>query len=344
MDNQRSYLTIISRSRNGHRGMYEDFISSIYRTKISRKGISIFSKKDVFYIMIEESFLNYFISCIFRSILLRKTSGLLFNPLAALRKKSLKAFLKRFALKILKINPFVKTFTILPHYIDSDFRDISDASIYDFQLWDLSEEQVQNFKDYKNEIGNPFNIKMQSKLRAFAKGRKIILSLGAQTKNKGIDDLVNASTFLSSEDFCFVCAGKQDDYSKALLKKLPSDRLICFNRFMNDIELFELYAASDFVWCFYSFEYDQASGIFGRASQLGVRSILRKNSLIHKLAVNEKFNHIAIDNIFDLKRLSLDHKVKNKIKNRDSHKLSTASLKSLNSSFSIYSIPKDNDF
>ena len=136
--------------------------------------------------------------------------------------------------------------------------------IYDFQLWDLSEEQVQNFKDYKNEIGNPFNIKMQSKLRAFAKGRKIILSLGAQTKNKGIDDLVNASTFLSSEDFCFVCAGKQDDYSKALLKKLPSDRLICFNRFMNDIELFELYAASDFVWCFYSFEYDQASG-FGRA-------------------------------------------------------------------------------
>ena len=110
MDNQRSYLTIISRSRNGHRGMYEDFISSIYRTKISRKGISIFSKKDVFYLMIEESFLNYFISCIFRSILLRKTSGLLFNPLAALRKKSLKAFLKRFALKILKINPFVKHF------------------------------------------------------------------------------------------------------------------------------------------------------------------------------------------------------------------------------------------
>ena len=50
---------------------------------------------------------------------------------------------------------------------------------------------------------------------------------------------------------------------------------------------------SQFIWCCYSPEYDQASGVFGRAVQYGCIPIVREHSVIHKFCINEEINCIA---------------------------------------------------
>ena len=72
-----------------------------------------------------------------------------------------------------------------------------------------------------------------------------------------------------------------------------------FNRFVSEEELIALYASSDLVWAFYDEEYDQASGIFGRALQFGVPSIIRSGSLVDRLCKIEKIPSLALttDNI-----------------------------------------------
>jgi hypothetical protein len=59
---------------------------------------------------------------------------------------------------------------------------------------------------------------------------------------------------------------------------------IVVDRFVSDDELASLYSCADFMWSCYSPTYNQASGIFGRAVQYGVPSIVRKGSYIHKQA------------------------------------------------------------
>tara|TARA_B100000161_G_scaffold252040_1_gene211545 strand:+ start:7624 stop:8649 length:1026 start_codon:yes stop_codon:yes gene_type:complete len=302
MAEKKSVLNIVSLSRGGHRAMYEDFISKYYSVKVLRSGFTVRPKEQVFFLMVEESFIGYFLSCVLRSFLGRETSGLLFNPKGALESSSLKSILKRLALKFLKINPFVRTFTILPHAIEPNFSKISDGYIYDFQFWDLSAKQLQEFRNYKTELATSNKGDLRSQLMTFAEGRKVILSLGRQSKIKGIDNLVNAALSLSPENLCIVIAGKQDEYARTRLGRISSENLLCIDRFITDAELFDLYSSSDFVWCCYDDSYDQSSGIFGRASQLGICSIIRASSYIHKLALIENFPHIALDDSVELEK------------------------------------------
>lgn len=308
MAEKNSVLNIVSLSRGGHRGMYEDFISKYYELKVLRSGFIVRPKEQVFFLMVEESFLGYFLSCVLRSFLGRETSGLLFNPKGALDKSSLKSILKRLALKFLKINPFVRTLTILPHAVEPNFSNISDGYIYDFQLWDLSAKQLQEFRNYKTELAASFSSDIKSQFTTFAKGRKVILSIGTQSKIKGIDNLISVASTISSENLCIVIAGKQDEYARTRLRGISQENFLCIDRFITDSELFELYSSSDFVWCCYDDSYDQSSGIFGRASQLGICSIIRASSYIHKLALIENFPHIALDNTVELgKEISKFH-------------------------------------
>ncbi len=59
---------------------------------------------------------------------------------------------------------------------------------------------------------------------------------------------------------------------------------LLIDRRLDDAELESLYVVSDVIWSCYAPEYDQASGIFGRALQLGVPVIVRRGSLLHRFA------------------------------------------------------------
>lgn len=59
---------------------------------------------------------------------------------------------------------------------------------------------------------------------------------------------------------------------------------VVFDRMVSDEELLSLYGASDLVWSCYSPHYNQSSGIFGRAFQLGKPSLVRESSYLADLA------------------------------------------------------------
>ena len=54
-----------------------------------------------------------------------------------------------------------------------------------------------------------------------------------------------------------------------------------------------LYSIADLAWCFYSPEYDQASGILGRALQFSVTPVVRKGSVSEWFCASERMPHIA---------------------------------------------------
>jgi hypothetical protein len=68
---------------------------------------------------------------------------------------------------------------------------------------------------------------------------------------------------------------------------------VAVNRVVSDAELLGAYAASDAVWCLYPPAGDHATGILGRAAQLGLPVVVRQGSLSHRLCVVEDISHIA---------------------------------------------------
>ena len=67
-----------------------------------------------------------------------------------------------------------------------------------------------------------------------------------------------------------------------------------FDRLLTDGEMMSLYACADVVWSCYSPEYDQASGIFGRAVQHGVPTVVRVGSNLHSLSTEIRHPTITL--------------------------------------------------
>ena len=66
------------------------------------------------------------------------------------------------------------------------------------------------------------------------------------------------------------------------------------DRMITDDELFSLYATATYAWCCYAPHYDQASGIFGRAAQLGVPAIVRAGSVVERFRAQHNITGIAV--------------------------------------------------
>jgi hypothetical protein len=107
--------------------------------------------------------------------------------------------------------------------------------------------------------------------------------------------------------FSFAYGGKVEGFD-VLAEKFDQAGGVGENKFVSDSDLLSLYAASDLVWALYAEDYDQASGIFGRAAQLGIPVIVRIDSLLHGICKREGIKHIALnkDNVGDLKLITLD--------------------------------------
>jgi hypothetical protein len=59
---------------------------------------------------------------------------------------------------------------------------------------------------------------------------------------------------------------------------------LLIDRKLEDAEIESLYTVSSVIWACYAPDYDQASGIFGRALQLGVPVIVRRGSVIERFS------------------------------------------------------------
>jgi hypothetical protein len=211
-----------------------------------------------------------------RSLLGRSTVGLFFRPGDCFVAGSLKAAIRRILFRFVSHLPHVHILSILPVDISARWDEVATGWIYDPQLWDL---------DYLGAVPREPSRPIADALQEFRRGRRLIVALGAQNRAKGFDYLVDvwcASPQLR-QTHLFVVAGKVDERSSPQAKQFVESGGVLIDRHVSNGDLFHLYGEANMVWSCYAKDYNQSSGIHGRAIQLGIPVLVREGSYIDSL-------------------------------------------------------------
>ncbi|MEQ1543004.1 MAG: hypothetical protein ABL926_12190 [Novosphingobium sp.] len=279
----------LSLDGDGHRGPYLAMLCRLFPAQVLRYGpTALFSRRSVLVPMIEESLARYALACLVGALIGRRTVGFLFRPRPALEGRGLRMRTKRSVLAALRRLPGVSTLTILPFALEPGFARIANDWIYDLQLWDL----VQADQPEPAGAGGA----LADSLRARAGGRALCVAVGRQDRGKGFDQFVQAWTGSAElrQTTLFAYGGMVDPALAAAAKAFSAAGGFGLDRLISDAELLDFYAAADLVWCVYAPDYDQASGILGRAMQLGIPVAVRSGSLIERLCRAEGHPCVAL--------------------------------------------------
>lgn len=281
-------LLIVADGEDGHRREY----ISLFQQMAARGGVEsetrllrfsdVLSSQAVFSPMLEEHTAKFLVVAALRALLGRRSCALMFRPGEAVRSSAPKHVAKKWLLKVARILSPVTVVTIMPFDLDPAFAKIADDWIHDPQLWDLAPDDQAAETALAREV------------RDAAMGRPVVVALGAQSRDKGFDFLTDA--WDARPDLrkaqLFVAAGKVARASKEKAARFAEQAGFLVDRFVTDEELRDLYREAALVWACYSPDYDQASGIFGRAVQTGKPVVIRRGAYVQHLA--EILEHPAL--------------------------------------------------
>lgn len=275
---------------HGHRGQYNAMLGRLFNLR--RAGFSLamlWARAPVLCPQIEAAPLRFAITCLVRGLLGRRTAGLLLRPLPALNGQSLRLRTKRAVLKLLRRTPGAQVLTIVPFTIEPTLASIAHGWIHDLQNWDLQLEPALP--------APPASGQLIQEIRRLSRGRAVCCAIGRQEREKGFDrfaGLYSASPPLR-DAMLFAFGGKVSPEFAEAARIFADLGGLALDRYVTDAELIELYGAADLVWCVYSPDYDQASGVLGRALQLGIPVVARRGSVIAAICVNERHPCVELD-------------------------------------------------
>lgn len=278
---QPELLRVYSATQAGRRPAYLRVLERLFGARRVGLGEILLSRGPVLFLMIEEAFLAYVAICLLRAVVGRRTAGLLLHPLPLVASKRWHCRIKRGLLHGLKRLEAVQTLTILPFTVLPAAAFVAKDWIYDIEFWDLTEEEREAVDLLRRER-QPGD-------------RLVLTSLGRQSARKG---------FALFSDSYRVCAGLRERFrfiacgrvAPELVQRAEAFRAaggVAVDRALSDAELLGAYAASDAVWCLYPPSGDHATGVLGRAAQLGIPVVVREGSLAHRLSVIENIPHVA---------------------------------------------------
>lgn len=278
---------------HGHRGQWNAMLARLFNLRHAPFGLrTIVARQPILAPQIEHSPAGFLLTCLVRALLGRRTVGLLLRPLPALIGTSLRLRLKRLTLRLLRLLPGTQVLTIVPFALEPGFARIAHGWIHDLQNWDM---QLGSSAD--GDRGK----QLSAAIRAEAGQRRICCAIGRQDRAKGFDRF--ARSFVGSPDlrgqmlFAFGGQAATDVARDAAMFAEAGG--FALDRMISDAEIFGLYGAADLVWCVYDPAYDQASGILGRAMQLGIPVAVRPGSLIERFCLLEGHPHVAIADAAD---------------------------------------------
>lgn len=280
------------RSHGGHRQEYQELFAALFGLAPStgRVGLAnlrrLVAARAVLFGTIDDDYAGFFLTALLRALLGRRTVGLFLRPHACLRSKALRNRVKKTAFALLKRVRPVSVFTIMPFSIAPEFAQVADDGLVDPQLWDLA-----------NVPADAINPEFSAKIAAAAGGRHILAFVGTASAIKGIGrlrDLIADPNWPSDEIFV-VAAGRFPDGNGASADEFAALGALALPRFISDGELPALYVEADLIWANYRPDYDQASGIFGRAVQTGRTPVVRAGSLIARFARRNNISAVELD-------------------------------------------------
>lgn len=273
-------LLIVADGMDGHRREY----IALFQQMAANGGVTaetkplglsaVMTPAPMFSPMLEEHTGKFMAVAILRALIGRRSCALMFRPGEAVRSKAPKHVAKKWLLKIARALPAITIVTIMPFDLDPAFADIADDWIHDPQLWDLAPDQASA------------ETMLAQQLRAAAAGRPVVVALGGQSRDKGFDFLADAWAAQPGmrDAWLFVAAGKVAKASRDKADRFAEQGGLLVDRFVTDEELRDLYREASVIWACYAPEYDQASGIFGRAVQTGKPVAVRQGAYVERLA------------------------------------------------------------
>jgi hypothetical protein len=109
-----------------------------------------------------------------------------------------------------------------------------------------------------------------------------VLFIGNMSWLKGLDFFVACAEAGARipKELRFRLVGDANTLPSAQRQRLLNAGVEIISGKPTDAEFLSYIRNTDFLWCCYAPEYDQSSGIFGRALQLGVPAIVRRRSLL----------------------------------------------------------------
>lgn len=263
----------------GHRGQYNAMLGRLFNLRRADFSLAmLLARAPVLCPQIEAAPVRFALTCLVRGLLGRRTVGFLLRPLPALYGQTLRLRAKRAALKLLLRTPGAQVLTIVPFAIAPRLATIAHGWIHDLQNWD---GQLDRDPPVAEDLTHD--------IRRHAAGRPVCCAIGRQERAKGFDRfaaLYSGSAGLR-ETLLFAFGGRVAPELAASAGSFAADGGFALDRFVSDAELAGLYAAADLVWCVYAPDYDQASGVLGRALQRGIPVVARRGSVIAAICANE---------------------------------------------------------
>lgn len=200
----------------------------------------------------------------------KRTVGIFLRPQACFHEFHWKYRLKWLYFFIMSRIPRIAPVSMVPFFVNPRFAEVSSGWIYDPQNWD----QADNLPDLTQRTA------LSERILAHAKGRKIIAALGGLNLFKGFDFFADMAVEAASffDDAVFVACGPLAHDCHDHKSRIENAGGLVVPDYISDAEMVSIYGIADMVWACYPERFDQASGIFGRASQYGIPALVRAGS------------------------------------------------------------------
>jgi len=287
-----SNLIAYAASSSGHSPTWLKFFRKFFCAEVvygPLRGIlfkRLFQENRLLITMLDSNMIAFACLVGARSLFGKRTVAFFFRPQSCFE-STLKSLVKRWLLIILKLLPNFTIITIIPFDILPDYARVAHAGVYDLQYWDLNSKRRQLLPQTA----------LSKKIEEIASGRPVVCALGSLNSSKGMRFMAEILKSRPSiaENVLWIHAGQACGTESQLAERLRKSGVLVVSRYMTEVEFMSLYGAASAIWACYAPNYDQASGIFGRAIQLGVPAIIRRGSVNHRLAELNDIKVITVD-------------------------------------------------
>lgn len=283
---------VYARSMHGHRQSYLDGLGKLFGLEpVSGKiGCRLFRRlvaaESLLLATLDDHLPSFLAVAGARSLRGRHTTALFLRAQKCFEDGRFYYPAKRNMFRVLKNLPGLTLASITPFSVMPRHREVAHAGVVDPQYWDLHDGTA---------LRSPARSALSEDVLALARGRHVMCALGTLGPNKGVAFLAETLQRHPKlmEKILVVAAGQVPADAVRSVKKLAEAGALVIDRFVSNDELEGLYAAADSVWACYPPNYDQASGIFGRAVQIGVTPVLRAGSVTETFATIHGVDHIS---------------------------------------------------
>ncbi|MER8423313.1 hypothetical protein [Mesorhizobium sp. M1403] len=284
---------VYSVTTTGHRQSYLDTLSAIFALQpvSGRMNFTLFRRlvaaERLLFAMLDEDMVSFAAIAAARSALGRPTVALFLRAQKCFETGRWVHPLKRYAFRALRLLPRLTVASITPFDVAPRHAEVAHCGVFDPQYWDLHDGET---------LRRPGSTQLSEDVVRRAAGRSVLSVIGTLSANKGLAFLVETLERHPNitEKVLVVGAGSVPAPAAEFVARLKRAGALIIDRFITDSELESLYGVTDMVWACYSPDYDQASGIFGRAMQLGIEPVTREGSVIAAFAAANGIGHIAV--------------------------------------------------